>query len=68
MSQLIKSRNANQCRIFHLKLMKIGESIQEIFSLLSSNIDQYSQIYKKFKGKDRVDKSVEKTKNEGVVE
>lgn len=45
MSKAIKSRNANQCRIFHHNMLKIKGSTSEIVSFFSENIDSYAALY-----------------------
>jgi|JI9StandDraft_1071089.scaffolds.fasta_scaffold466185_1 hypothetical protein len=45
MSEVIKTRNTNQCRIFHLKMLKIKENLKEVFKFFSENIEEYSNLY-----------------------
>lgn len=51
MSRVIKSRNANQCRIFHHNMLKIKGSISEIASFFCENIDSYAALYQEHQNK-----------------
>lgn len=48
MAKLVKSRNSNQCRIFHSKMMQIKLNLKDAFQFLSENIKSYSLIYEKY--------------------
>lgn len=45
MSKVVRTRNTNQCRIFHKRMLKIQNSLEEIFVYFSQNIDHYSELY-----------------------
>jgi hypothetical protein len=47
MAKLITTRNANQCRMFHLKMTTIIGNTEEILTFFRSNIELYHEYHQK---------------------
>jgi hypothetical protein len=45
-SQVVGSRNANQCRMFHKKLLE-GKSVEQVIEWGRKNIKNYDIVYEK---------------------
>lgn len=65
MSEVIKTRNTNQCRIFHHKMLKIKENLKEVFEFFSESIEQYSNLYLDYREqKDTMKQSLKKKRED----
>ena len=42
MSGVVRSRNSNQCRIFHTRMLQMKGNLKDIFVFFSSNIKEFS--------------------------